>query len=81
MIEKSCRERISNDLLCSFIIKSINERHVLFHFVEIEKLSKEIFEKLIKEYSNSIASENNRAHYFDFLPNNFLSFILLSFLC
>lgn len=69
IIERSCKEQISNDLLCRFIIKSIKERHALFHFVEVEKLSEEVFEELIKSYSKFNTLENNKTYYFDFLPN------------
>ena len=72
MIEGSYKEQISNDLLCHFIIESIKERHALFHFVEVEKLSEEVFEELIKSYSKFNSSENNKTYYFDFLPNNLI---------
>lgn len=74
MIEHSSREQLSNDLLFHFIIKSIKERHSLFHFIDIVKLSNDEFEEMMKIYERIKESDNNQTHYFDFLPNN-LSYI------
>lgn len=70
MIERSCRDQISNDLLCRFIFKSIEERHVLFRFICVEKLSSEVFEEMMKLYEKFNKSDNDKTHYFDFLPNH-----------
>ena len=63
IIAKSDREKISSELLFHFIIDSIEERHILFQFIDIEKLTEESFEDIYRK------SKNNKALFSTFFPN------------
>lgn len=71
IIEKSDFNNISSDKLYDFIAKSIEKRHFLFHFLNINKLSDEKFDDL---YQNYLSLSDSNKNYFDHLKNdlNFL---------
>lgn len=63
ILEKS-QKHISSDLLYDFIRKSIGERYILFHFVEISQLSEDKIEQICNDIDASNPSAN---HYYEYL--------------
>lgn len=70
IIEKSDSQKITSDLLCEFIMKSIEERHVLFSFIKLQDLSDTIFDEL---YRNS-TKDDKSSKYYAFIKND-LAFV------
>ena len=69
MIEKNCKN-LSVDILYHFICQSIQKRQYLFCFLDLEKLSADLFEDLYIKYKNDI--KNDKCSYYDYLPNNII---------
>ena len=67
IIEKCDPHKISSDVLCEFIMKSIEKRHVLFSLLKLQNLSDNTFYKLFKCYLNN-------KKYYDYIQSD-LSYI------
>lgn len=67
IIKKSDTKNISSDLLYDFIAKSIKERCVLLHFLDIEKLSDEKLNEILYKTQK----EDEESNYYQYLPINF----------
>lgn len=65
IIGKSAYQKIQSDLLLDFILKSIKDRHILFHYLSIQNLSDEKFNVLFQIYSN--LNESDEKIYFQCL--------------
>ncbi|KAK8880828.1 hypothetical protein M9Y10_003522 [Tritrichomonas musculus] len=65
IFEKSDIQKISSDMLYDFIVKCINERFVLFKFLDIRKLSDQNFNDMYLNYSK--LNESNLIKYYDYL--------------
>ena len=70
IIDKSFTKRkIDTNLLYQFISKSIDEKFILFSYLNIENLSKENFENLYENYMKRKGSESEKI--IQYLPINF----------
>ena len=70
IVEKSLtKEKFDTNLLYKFISKSIDERFILFSYVNIENLSNENFENLFENYLQRKGS--NSENFFQYFPVNF----------
>lgn len=58
-ILESSSEKISSDLLYSFINQSIENYHILFIFLDIENLSDDNFQELYDNYTRSLNTKEN----------------------
>lgn len=65
IFEKSDMEKITSDNLYTFICKSIENRHILFSFLDIQNLSNEKFDILYNDYCAQKKSKT--AFYYQFL--------------
>lgn len=68
IFEKSSPEKINHDMLYEFISKSIKNRHVLFRFIDLQKLSNDKFDEMYELYVSQNDPESKI--YFQFLPTN-----------
>lgn len=69
IIEKSEQDKISNDLLFDFISESIEERFILFTFLNVYKLTRTKFDELFDLYNKTKDSNQN---FFQHLPVDLL---------
>ena len=69
IITKSTEENISNDLLLDFISKSIEEYYCLFTFIDIQNLSTDNLNELIKLYNKR--KDDSYQSYFQYFPPSF----------
>lgn len=69
IIEKS-QKNVKSESLCEFISKSIDERYVLFTFIDIGKLSESNFNDLINGYLQRKSSA--KSFYYQYLPANLM---------
>ncbi|KAK8840721.1 hypothetical protein M9Y10_030498 [Tritrichomonas musculus] len=67
VVSKSSPDLINSNKLFDIIIKSLSKYHVLFQFLDLQKLSNDRLEELCEMYSKS--NEDTR-HYFDYLKCN-----------
>lgn len=67
IIEKNNQEEIPHDILYEFINKSIKERHILYSFLNISKLSDSNFKFLYENYKNR--EKTKTSHYYNYLKN------------
>ncbi|KAK8882947.1 hypothetical protein M9Y10_045593 [Tritrichomonas musculus] len=67
-IIENCKKPIQMDLLYEFISKSIEERFILFYFLDLEKLSDSKFNELYENYEK-VANQSNKSFY-NYLPKN-----------
>lgn len=68
IFEKSSPEKIDHDMLYEFISNSIEQRHILYRFIDIQKLSDDKFDEMYNCYISQNDTKSNV--YFHFLPNN-----------
>ena len=68
ILDSSSPEKIDHNMLYEFISKSIEDRHILYHFINLQKLSNDKFDQL---YDNYLSQKDSHSKiYFEFLPNN-----------
>ena len=70
IIEKSDKQHINSNLLYDFISKSIEERCILFQFLDLKTLSDERFNEMYSKYSNS--NDSNSKKYYSFIKDGLL---------
>lgn len=68
IIEKSDKQQINSNLLYDFISKSIEERCILFQFLDLKTLSDERFNEMYSKYSNS--NDSNSKGYYSYVQND-----------
>lgn len=71
IIKNSEKNEEFTDILYEFINKSIEKRHLLFEFIDIEKLTKHNFDHLFDEI-NSTKNE----HYYYYLSNSNIKYLI-----
>ncbi|KAK8892878.1 hypothetical protein M9Y10_030129 [Tritrichomonas musculus] len=67
---KSDKQQINSNLLYDFISKSIEERCILFQFLDLKTLSDERFNEMYSKYSNS--NDSNSKKYYSFIKDGLL---------
>ena len=68
IIEKSDKQHINSNLLYDFISKSIEERCILFQFLDLKTLSDERFNEMYSKHSNS--NDSNSKGYYSYVQND-----------
>lgn len=69
IIDRSDKKKITSNFLFDFIFKMIDERFTLFHFLDIETLSKDRFERLYQDFQTRQNSQSIR--YYEYLTFDF----------
>lgn len=70
ILDDGCKEKVSSELLYHFISESIEERYVLFKFVQLEELTDESFEDICSKYEKSSNGKGDKNFYYEYMPNN-----------